>query len=42
MSTNGNQGFPIPDASEYGGGAQGFHGRAKGPDGPPQLVITFG
>ncbi|HXV92068.1 MAG TPA: DNRLRE domain-containing protein, partial [Pseudonocardia sp.] len=43
MASGTNHGFLLRDAAEGVGDAeQGFHGREKAPDAPPQLVVTFG
>ena len=43
MYSGTNNGFLIRDATENGTGQeQQLHAREKGPDNPPQLVLTFG
>ncbi|MGQ0777105.1 MAG: DNRLRE domain-containing protein [Pseudonocardiales bacterium] len=44
MYTGANNGFLIKDSQEGdpAGPEQQFHGHAKAPDQPPQLIITFG
>jgi hypothetical protein len=43
MYGGANHGFLVRDAAEGSGDTeQQFHSREKGPDNPPQLVITYG